>query len=97
MTMSPLRPPLPLLPSQSFGSECVLSQAYLRKVVRDSGIVDDVLMDLRHREKQKLLKASAGGGRSTQVRSLTSLSPTSLSPTSLSQVSLSVSALLQSL
>ena len=72
-----------MLSSQSFGSECVLSQAFLSKVVRDSGIVDDVLMDLRHREKQKLLKASAGSGRSTQVRSLISLSDVSLSVSAL--------------
>lgn len=52
---------------ESFGSECVLTDSFLSTVVKDSGIVADLLLDLWYREAQKLRRATTSRGPGTQV------------------------------
>lgn len=42
----------------SFGSECNLTQVFLKRVESELGIVDEILLDLKFREESALLKAS---------------------------------------
>lgn len=42
----------------TFGSSCVLKQSFIKQVVQHSGILEDLLAELRYRENSKLLRAA---------------------------------------
>jgi len=42
----------------TYGSSCVLKQSFIKQVVQHSGILDDLLAELRYRENSKLLRAA---------------------------------------
>ena len=46
-----------------YGSECILSSTFLSRIIRESEIVQDMLLELKFREKQKLLRAASTSGR----------------------------------
>lgn len=42
----------------TYGSTCALKQSFIKQVVQHSGILDDLLAELRYRENSKLLRAA---------------------------------------
>jgi DNA topoisomerase II len=53
--------------STSFAAQCQLPANYLNKIVKQSGIVEEIVMDLESREKSKLIRATATRGTARQV------------------------------
>ena len=43
---------------QSFGSQCILPGSFIKKIVNQSGIVEEIVLDLENREQSKLVKVS---------------------------------------
>lgn len=41
----------------SFGSQCILPPSFLKQIVVKSGILDEILLDLKFREESKLMKS----------------------------------------
>lgn len=50
----------------TFGSSCVLTQAFLKRFVKSSGVVPDLLLDISYREQAKLLSVSSAKGSKSQ-------------------------------
>ena len=53
--------------SQTFGSECKLSKSFLKDIVKNLGIYEDVKLDMFLREKQKLVKVATAVKTSRQA------------------------------
>lgn len=53
--------------STSFAAQCQLPANFLNKIVKQSGIVEEIVMDLESREKSKLMRATATRGTARQV------------------------------
>lgn len=52
----------------TFGSSCALTQAFLKRFVRSSGVLEDILLDISYREQAKLLSISTTkGGKGQRV------------------------------
>jgi DNA topoisomerase-2 len=49
----------------SFGSTCDLPQTFLKTLVEKSGILDEIMLDIKYREEAKLLKAFSGPRKSS--------------------------------
>lgn len=43
----------------TFGSTCLLPKSFIKNILKESGIVEDILIDISHREQSKLLRAAA--------------------------------------
>lgn len=41
----------------SFGSQCILPSSFLKQIIDKSGILDEILLDLKFREEAKLMKS----------------------------------------